>query len=230
MHWRSAVKQAIPPAILNRVLLAFPVLYRTRLVCYETTLRDGHGIDDLLSQLDLALGLDGDIIECGCSRCGASAMMANYLRSRQVRRKVYACDSFEGFDRAELAREREAGLTTACDRAFTSTSYEYVQEKLRKLNLGGLVVPVKGYFQHTLPHLNLRLCLALIDCDLRDSILYCAKTLWPRLVPGGRMVFDDYASADFRGARLAVDAFVAAHAAEISEHGPLRRLYYVRRE
>ncbi len=227
MDWRAAIKQAIPPAFLNRVLLTLPFLYRTRLVYYETSLRDGHGIDDLLSQLHLALGLDGDIIECGSSRCGASAIMANHLRSRQPRKTIFACDSFEGFDRVELARERKAGLTRASEHAFTSTSYEYVQGKLRRLGMDRVVVPVKGYFRDTLPNLNRRFCLALIDCDLRDSILYCAQTLWPRLVPGGRMVFDDYASADFQGARLAVDAFVAAHGLGIEGHGLLRRLYYV---
>lgn len=137
MDWRAAVKHAIPPDLLNRVLLAFPFLYRTRLVCYETNLRDGHGIDDLLSQLHLALGLDGDIIECGSSRCGASVIMANRLRSRQPPKTIYACDSFEGLDRVELARERKAGLTRASEHAFTSTSYEYVQGNCAGLGWAG---------------------------------------------------------------------------------------------
>ena len=230
MDWRASVKKCIPTALLNRALLTFPLLYRTRLVYYETTLRDGHGIDDLLCQLDLALGLAGDIIECGSSRCGASAIMASFLQAKHAAKTVYACDSFEGFDRTELARERQSGRTRAPERAFTSTSYSYVRQKLRTLGLDGIVEPVKGYFRDTLPGLDRCFCLALIDCDLRDSMLYCAQTLWPRIVPSGCMLFDDYASEDFQGARLAVDAFVAARASEILEHGLLRRLYYVRKK
>ena len=44
------------------------------------------------------------------------------------------------------------------------------------------------------------------------------------------MLFDNYGSADFKGARLAVDAFVEAHRGAIAEHGLLRRLYYVARK
>ncbi len=58
------------------------------------------------------------------------------------------------------------------------------EKKLAKLGLTHLIQPIREYFQQTLPKLDSSFCLAFIDCDLHDSILYCAQTLWPALNPG----------------------------------------------
>ena len=86
-------------------------------------------------------------------------------------------------------------------------------------------------FRDTLPLLaaETRFSFALVDCDLQDSVSYCADTLWPRMVPGAVVAFDDYASDEFRGARFAVDAFVSGQTDDISSHGMLNRLYYARK-
>ena len=227
MNWKVRIKHAIPVSLLNNLLLMFPFLYRTKLVYYETTFQENHGIDELLAQLRMVLNTEGNIVECGSSRCGTSIIMANYLRSKQVQKIVYACDSFEGFDRAELGRERQAGLTEVSDKVFTSTSYEYVKRKIEKLGVEDMVVPIKGFFQDTLSQLESKFCFALIDCDLKESIIYCAETIWPKLMSDGRIVFDDYTSEYFRGARLGIGFFVNKHKHEISEHGLMNRLYYV---
>jgi len=72
--------------------------------------------------------------------------MAKYLNLRQVNSKrIYACDSFERFDRAELMKERKSGLTKTSDKAFTSTSYEYVKKKIKKLGFENTIIPIKGF-------------------------------------------------------------------------------------
>ena len=73
----------------------------------------------------------------------------------------------------ELNREKKAGLTTAASDAFTSTSYQYVQKKIAALGFQDMVIPIKGYFQDSLPKIPGSFCLALIDCDLKD----CAPTV-----------------------------------------------------
>lgn len=226
MNWKAGIKHLIPPALLNNLLLTFPALYQTNIVYYETNLRQNQGIEELLAQLNLVLDRAGDIIECGSSRCGASVIMAKQLQSKQVHKIIYACDSFEGFDRLELEKERKASLTEAPDSAFTSTSYEYVKKKVEKLGVDHIVVPIKGFFQETLPHLKANFCFALIDCDLKDSIIYTAEMIWPNLVSGGRMVFDDYTAEDYRAARLGIDFFINKYQHEIAEHGLMNRLYY----
>jgi hypothetical protein len=228
MNWKLIIKQAIPLDILNRILLALPFLYRTKLVNYETNI-DTDGIDDILSQLDYVLQLEGNIIEFGSSRCGASIIMANYIRSKGIPKKIYACDSFEGFEPDELMREKASGLTTATEKSFTSTSYEYVRLKIERLKLGDVIVPVKGFFQDTLPDIHSKFCFALVDCDLRDSLVYCAEALWPSLEKGARILFDDYTDKNFKGARLGIDHFVNKYEKEIEEHGLLKRMYMVKK-
>jgi predicted O-methyltransferase YrrM len=49
--------------------------------------------------------------------------------------------------------------------------------------------------------------LAHLDCDWYDSVSTCLDRIWPRLVPNGVIVIDDYAYWD--GCRRAVDDFVA---------------------
>ena len=229
MSWKSKIKQNIPPVILNNVLLLLPFLYHTRLVNYETNIPE-KGIDDLLSQLELVLQLDGNIIECGISRGGASILMARKLIANNIHKQIYACDSFQGFDQEELKKEKTEGLTTVSEKAFTSTSYEYVKKKLVTLGLNELVIPVPGFFQDTLPHIDSEYCFVLIDCDFKDSIVYCAETIWPHLSSGGRILFDDYTSDDFKSARTGVDYFVSKFKHEIEEHGLLNHLYLVKKK
>ncbi|MCH7574097.1 MAG: class I SAM-dependent methyltransferase [Candidatus Marinimicrobia bacterium] len=227
MGLKGRIKGIIPPRLLDAVLLTFPFLYATRLVRYETNLVPQGGIDELLENLKATQDIAGDIIECGSSRCGGSAIMANWIKARGLNKKVYACDSFEGFDRDELALETAAGKTSAPATAFTSTSLEYVLKKLNRLGLNDIVMPVKGYFQDTLPGLDHQYSLALIDCDLKASMVYCATEIWPRLNRGGRLLFDDYTDPHFLGAREGVDEFVGLMGAEIAEHRLLGRLYLV---
>jgi hypothetical protein len=225
---RSLIKNIIPNTLLNSLLLTFPKLYKLKLINYETNLVSNKGIKDLQSQLDVATSLPGDIIECGSSRCGASIIMANFLRENSIKKTIFALDSFEGFDLNELKREKQLGLVDVGDDAFTSTSYEYVKRKLTVLDLLDIVKPIKGYFQNTLSKLNDRtFCLALVDCDLNESIIYCAETIWPKLIKGGRIVFDDYNDHQFRGAKIGVDYFINKYKTEIYQYGLLNRLYYV---
>lgn len=227
--WKVRIKHAIPAPVLNACLLRYPRLYRTSLVFYESNLNTDGGVAELLQQLSLAEGLEGDVIECGSSRCGSSILMAMQLRQvpEQASKRVFACDSYEGFDNAELARERQADLTKASTQAFTSTSFDYVKRKIEALGLQDSVIPVKGYFQDSLPDLPGPFCFGLVDCDLKDSLVYSAEEVWKKLSPNGRIVFDDYTASTYKGARLGVDEFVHSHQDEIAEHGLLNRLYYV---
>jgi hypothetical protein len=223
----------VPRPVVNSVLLRFPQLYETRLIAYESHLTEV-GLSELKGQLELVRNVPGDILECGSAHCGTSIVMARHLASRGIGKLILACDSFEGFDRAELARERDDGLVRqdiSCN-SFTSTSYAYVQRKLTVLGLGRAVIPIKGYFKDSLPKLHGPFALALIDCDLRDSLLFAAEDTWTKLSPGGRLVFDDYTNTGGAGgAKLGVDLFIQGHHDEIADQGLLERLYFaVKRE
>ena len=214
---RVIIKKLIPNSVLNSTLLTFPFLYRLPVVRYETNI-GLPGLNTLIKELEKVVHLEGSIIECGASRCGTTAVMARFLKSQGINKHIYALDSFEGFPKDEVEQEKTEGLSSCQPDEFTSTSIEYVTKKMHRLGVGEYVTPVKGFFQDTLASLDHDWCFAFVDCDLRDSLLYCAELIWPRLVSGGCIIFDDYNNQVYRGARVGVDHFVSKYKAEIGEH------------
>lgn len=67
---------------------------------------------------------------------------------------------------------------------------------------------VEGLFQDTIKG-DEPVALAHVDGDWYDSTMTCLDRLAPRLVPGGRIVVDDYFA--WSGCARAVDEYVAAH-------------------
>jgi hypothetical protein len=226
VKYGAFVRGHVPPSILDSILLTFPGLYKYGPINYETNFGKSD-IDLILSQLSMVLGLEGNVIECGSARCGTSILMAKYLSKLGSTKIVYACDSFKGFNPEELRKERERKLTTASSEYFSSLTYRYVVSKISRLDLSDRIVPVQGFFENTLPHLHSSFCFALIDCDLSDSILYSAESIWSRLSIGGRILFDDYLSSEFSGARVGIDEFRQRHSDGISRSEVLSGLYMI---
>lgn len=67
---------------------------------------------------------------------------------------------------------------------------------------------VQGLFQDTIK-IDEPVALAHVDGDWYESTLTCLTRIAPHLVPGGRMVIDDY--WNWSGCRMAVDEYVANH-------------------
>lgn len=209
----------------REVLLRWPSLYALDSIRYEQSLPPDE-LSALLARLDAVLDVSGDVIECGCFLCGTTVQMVRHLRARRSNKKIYACDSFEGFDPGEISREKSLGDASDCH-DYTDNDFRYIQRKLKCLRVADEVVLVRGFFQDTLESLCGPFSLAFIDCDLHDSMLYAARTVWPRLAPGGCCVFDDYDNDHFRGATKAIDTFIAEQAGTIRDHGRLLgKLYF----
>lgn len=75
----------------------------------------------------------------------------------------------------------------------------------------------------------------ILDCDLYESYKMCLSRLYPRIVPGGWIIFDEYFSAKYPGARRAVDEFFADRPEKpvlaehlLAEH-PYERWYVIKR-
>lgn len=229
-HLRRWGKRLVPGGLINRTFLSAPFLYRLPFINYESNL-GRHEVSFLLELVKETADLPGAIVECGTSRGGSAILMARHLHALGSATKVLAVDSFRGFDLAELETERSEGLVVSIsDDAFTSTSAEYVRRKIAKLGLANTITVLEGWFEDVLPGLaDTPVSLAFIDCDLRQSMTYCADTLWPQVVAGGTIVFHDFHAHHFRGARLAVEEFVRHAGAASDSHGHRQGLYWVRR-
>ena len=146
-----------------------------------------------------AMHLPGDFAEAGVFRGGTAWFLAELLRERGDQRALHLFDSFEGMPAsAEFERDghREGD--------FSDTSLASVQELL-----AGSDAPVfhPGFIPGTFAGLDaLRFALVHIDVDIHDAVRDSIAFFYPRLVPGGVMLFDDYGFEIYKlAARRAVD-------------------------
>ena len=225
MSIRGKIRNIFPESILNNLLLTFPSLYKTKLINYESNLALDKKIDKILEQLDKVIEIDGNIIECGSARCGTSVIMANFLRKKGIKKKIYACDSFQGFDKTE----HQSDITTSSLDFFTKISFDYITKKINKLGFSDIIIPIKGFFEETLPKLQSKFCFSLIDCDLEKSMIFSSEYVWKNLLKNGIIIFDDYTDGEFQGAKKGIDFFVKKYASEIIEHGLEKGLYIVKK-
>jgi O-methyltransferase len=142
--------------------------------------------------------LNGVIVECGVFRGGTALLAARTLAAAgQAERPLHLFDSFQGMADDTAAEEsfRPGDLGR--------TSPAHVRQLLASHPAVHLHV---GYIPATFEGLELGpIAWAHVDLDLYDSIRNAVNYLYPRLVPGGYLIFDDYGFPSCAGARRAVD-------------------------
>ena len=149
--------------------------------------------------------LPGAIAELGVYQ-GAFAAELNRLFPD---RTLYLFDTFEGFTREDVAEEKKhAAHSRAAAGDFSDTSLEQVRARLPHPEQA---VFCKGHFPDTLPDDLPPLAFVNLDPDLYEPILSGLRAFWPKLVPGGVILIHDYNSAQFEGAKKAVQCFCQEH-------------------
>jgi Macrocin-O-methyltransferase (TylF) len=146
----------------------------------------------------LAENIAGDIAELGVYRGNSAAFLAHFARASG--RKLFLFDTFEGFDRRDLA-----GIDAPKSVEFADTSLDQVR------NLVGAesVTFVQGRFPMSIPaglHAH-KFCIVHIDCDLYEPAKAGLEFFYPLLSPGGLMILHDYANPHWRGIRRALDEY-----------------------
>lgn len=161
--------------------------------------------------------LAGDIVECGVWRGGniIAAMLA-----AQRPRRFWLFDTFEGMTEpgehdwrrgrhaTEAAAYRKAGASGWCRSELPEVKANV--ERYRRADQE--VRYIQGPVEHTLLGQDLpdRIVVLRLDTDFYDSTRAELEVLWPRVVPGGILIVDDYGSWD--GCRRACDEYFGADA------------------
>lgn len=168
----------------------------------------------LIDLLDESLELDGDVIECGVFRGASTRRIGRRLTERSPTKKLFACDSFEGFPQDRILGKDLNPFRFRFRHKIRGKFARAADVPVRLMQffeayrVNGYVV--KGFFSDTLPKLVRRkFCFIYIDCDIYESHLDCLNILYDQLVPGGIVMFDDYAQPKWPGASRAVDDFFA---------------------
>jgi O-methyltransferase len=156
----------------------------------------------LLQWLDFALAAPGEVAEFGVWRGGTALLLRDHLEAQRSNRTLHLFDTFAGLPEANPAKDnyhREGDLADTSEAAVRDL-----------LGAAAGVAIHRGRFEETATAVKReRFCFAHIDADLYSSVLFATDFIFPRLSPGGVIVYDDYGFRTCAGAKAAVDEYFA---------------------
>ena len=166
--------------------------------------------------------IEGDIVECGVWRGGSMMAAALTLQSLQdTNRKLWLYDTFEGMsapgsEDIDLSGQDAGRLLAVQEKQDSDSIWCYSPLDEVKDNLAATAYPVgnthfvKGKVEDTIPaRLPEKIALLRLDTDWYESTMHELIHLYPRLVPGGILIIDDY--GHWQGCRRAVDEYFATN-------------------
>ena len=165
-------------------------------------------------------GLPGLVIEAGTAR-GGSAIVLAAAKARERPMKVYdvfgmipAPGERDGADvherYATIASGDARGVGGETYYGYRNDLYSEVRESFSRLGVPveeNNVELIRGLFEDTI-ELDEPVAFAHLDGDWYESTMTCLERIAPLLVPGGRIVLDDYYK--WSGCRAAVDEYFAS--------------------
>lgn len=145
------------------------------------------------------LAIDGCFAEVGVYKGASATLLAGVLQNSP--KELHLFDTFQGMPPAdsELDLWREGELS--------NTSLDEVRQQLAFYTHTRFY---PGLFPETatlLPPSNFSF--VHVDVDIHQSVVDCCQFFYPRMAPGGCIIFDDYGYVRCSGAKKAVDTFFA---------------------
>lgn len=143
-----------------------------------------------------------DVAQVGVYQGGTAKMIAECFANSN--NKIYLFDTFQGLPQSS----EEDGLKRNQNdkvREFTDVDFNEVTEYFSDLSN---VEFRKGFFPDTTKGLEDRqFCFVYLDADIYKSIKDGLEFFYPRMVPGGVIIIDDYATEVWPGVEKAVQEF-----------------------
>ena len=157
-----------------------------------------------------AIDRPGAFVECGVSTGFLASAIMQSLGWNGTDRHFYLFDTWEGLD-ARYLSEREAG-DGRLD-WYSTVKYDNVVKNFAEFRN---VHMIRGAVPDTLPTADIgEVCYLSLDMNCTAPEIAAIRYFWPKLVPGGFVLLDDYAYSGYEEQHRAFDAFAAAHGVEI---------------
>lgn len=159
--------------------------------------------------------IEGDIVECGIWKGGNIILINKILKDIKLKKKIYCYDTFEGMiptdeiDK-EISSGRSASQVIKDDEYYKCESLLNETKKNISKNFKDIdnIYFIKGMVENTLTeekNIPDKISICRLDTDYYSSTKIELEVLYPRLVPGGVMIIDDY--GHWAGSKKAVDEF-----------------------
>jgi O-methyltransferase len=163
--------------------------------------------------------IEGDIVECGVWKGGSSMLIAQTLKNKDdFTRTLYLYDTFAGMSEpTEKDKTAHSGLPAwgrwnerqlEDKNEWDYASLSEVKKNMESVGYpNGKVLYVQGKVEETIPKtIPEKIALLRLDTDWYESTKHELEYLFPKLVPGGILIIDDY--GHWEGARAAVDEYL----------------------
>ncbi len=148
-----------------------------------------------------ALLVEGDIAQVGVYKGGTAKMIAECFSNS--RKKFYLFDTFDGLPDAS----EKDGIKNNEKKQFADVSLGEVKSYLSDYPNTEFK---KGFFPHTAKGLEgKQFCFVYLDADLYESTKDGLNFFYPRMLPGGVILLDDYGTGTWPGVGKAVREFCA---------------------
>ena len=143
--------------------------------------------------------LEGNVAELGVYK----GKFARYINQYFPGRTLYLFDTFEGFNKADVEKEKENNFSSG-EQNFSDTSVESV---LKLMPYPDQCKPFKGFFPESAKEVNDKFVFVSLDADLYDPLYEGLRFFYPKLVHGGYIFIHDFNNDGYKGARKAVEIF-----------------------
>ena len=174
----------------------------------------------------------GTYVECGVFKGGTLIPAISFAKDTDIDFNFIGVDTFKGFPNLKhhendlpkkFVNLYSDGLITqdhfvkARERTdiFNDLSHlesSYFNQNFDKLfkfcNTKKNVNLLKGTFSKVLHNFDKKIDILHIDCDLYESYKECLNLLYNKVIKGGCIIFDEYYSLKYPGAKIAVDEFL----------------------
>jgi len=156
--------------------------------------------------------IPGDIADFGTFKGISTLQFANFLDIFQPNSisRVVSFDTFDSYFPRVLANEKPNADRHMAE-LYEETAYNQLTQAIDSLNLKNRIEIVKGDIFNTLPtyldrNPGFRISILHCDIDVYEGTKKILELCWPRLVPNGVVIFDQYAIGGW-GESNAADEF-----------------------
>ena len=156
--------------------------------------------------------LDGDFVECGTNTGIMSLAVCEYVDFNALDKRFFLFDTFCGLPQDQAA-SAEGRITQPAHRAMYEECYELARHNFAPFPRAQLV---RGKVPDTLASVAIdKVAYLCIDMNIALPERAALEHFWPRMVPGGVVIFDDYGWLQCRYQKQVLDEVARGFGVEI---------------